>query len=319
MYSFRPFRNSDPPHIAHIWASQPPQRGLAQPLSVAHFEQSLYSKHYFDPNGLILAEQDGKPVGFAHGSFGPNDELSGMSFETGTTQIVMVRPDLWGTDLPDQLLRQTENYLRGRGARVLYAGGIQPLNAFYLGLYGGSELPGVLLSDTNLQVLLKRNNYHECSRVVVLHRDLVRFRAPVSRNQRKVKREVVFETTYAPETISWWEAQVVGNQERIRFQIIGRRNHKKLASCTFWDIEPLATGWGLRSAGLQDLVVDQTVRRQGYATFLLSESFRELHKRGVTLVEVQTMESNTPAMELYKSLGFAPVDYGIVFRRNSDG
>ena len=56
-------------------------------------------------------------------------------------------------------------------------------------------------------------------------------------------------------------------------------------------------------------------RRQGYATYLLSEAFKDLQKRGITLVEAQTMLTNTPATELYKKLGFAPVDHGLILRR----
>lgn len=320
MYSFRPFRNSDPPHIAHLWACQPPQRGLAQPMSTSLLEQHLFSRHYFDRDGLIVATDDasdGQPIGFAHAGFGSNEEGTGLATESGVTHLVIVREDLWETDLADQLLKKSEAYLRSRGAKVLYAGGIDSLSSFYLGLYGGSELPGILLSDPNFRPLVARNHYRERGRVVILQRDLIRFRPTLSRDQRRIGREVSFETVYSPATRTWWETSVYGGLERIKFYLRHKRRDHVLASVTFWDIEPLATSWGLRAAGLYDLWVDDESRRHGYGTFLLSEAFKELHKRGIGMVEAQSMITNSAGLEFYKSLGFAPIDHGLVYRRES--
>ena len=83
-----------------------------------------------------------------HAGFGANDEQTALSTDIGTTYQLMLRADhrndhAW----PTSCLTRSEAYLRDRGAKVIYAGGIRPLNAFYLGLYGGSELPGVLAGD----------------------------------------------------------------------------------------------------------------------------------------------------------------------------
>ena len=108
------------------------------------FEQLVFSKPYFDCAGLILAFDDGRPVGFAHAGFGPNENDSGISTDLGTTCLMMLEPGCSEAEVSAGLLERSEDYLRGRGAKVLYGGGMSPLNPFYLGLYGGSELPGVL-------------------------------------------------------------------------------------------------------------------------------------------------------------------------------
>ncbi len=315
MYRIRPFRNADPPQLVQLWASQPPQRGLAQPVNVGILEQYLFSKQFFDHQGLLVAEQEGRLVGFVHAGFGPNDEGTDLATDLGTTYMLMVRPDLRQSALPAELLAASEIYLRGRGAKVLYVGGVDHQSAFYLGLYGGSELPGVLLSDTFLHEFARRHSYYECGRVLVVQRDLVRFRAPVTRDLRRMKRHVDLDIEYGPAAADWWDASVYGNLDRIAYRLCHPRTRQILAHCSFWDIEPLASGWGLRAAGLDSLGVEAGERRQGYATYLLSEAFKDLQKRGITLVEAQTMLTNTPATELYKKLGFAPVDHGLILRR----
>jgi len=147
MLTYRPFRNTDPPVLTEIWRSRAGQRGLAQPVSPDLLEQLVFAKLYFDYDGLIVARDDGQPVGFAHAGFGPDEKQDRVCTQLGVTCLVLVRPDCAESEVAAGLLQQCEAYLWRRGAKVLYGGGIQPLNPFYLGLYGGSELPGVLDSD----------------------------------------------------------------------------------------------------------------------------------------------------------------------------
>lgn len=315
MYHFRPFRNSDPPRLAEIWRNQPPQRGVMQPVSAGLLEQFVFSKPYFDPEGLIVATHDGAPIGFVHAGFGPNDDETALSTDLGTTHLLMLRGDHRHAALADELLAWAEGYLRDRGARVLYAGGIRPLNGFYLGLYGGSELPGVLATDPVLGDMCLRNDYREIDRVVVLQRELSRFRQPISRTQRQLRRETTCHENYCPPAKTWWEACTTGAFERLRFTLEPNVGGEPSASVWFWDIEPLSTGWGVPTAGMYDLHVPSPLRRQGVATHLLVEAFARLSSRGIVLVEAQTMQTNAPAIALYQSLGFEKVDEGVVYRK----
>ncbi len=325
MYSFRPFLNSDPPHLAAIWNSQPPQRGLAQPVSAAILDQFVLSKLGFDREGLIVAVRDGRPVGFVHAAFGPTDDETQISTELGVIAMLMVRH---GADGPDdrpavarELLARGEEYLRGQGAKVLYAGGIKPLDLFYLGLYGGSEMPGILDSSDELQSLFLEHDYREIDRVVVLDCDLSRFRPPVNRQQLQLRRRWVIEVSYDPPAASWWDASTLGVLDRMRFELLPRGGQSSgagaAASATFWNLEPLASCWGVRAAGLIDVEVAADHRQQGFATCLVAESLRMLHAEGTTLVEAQTMAHNTAALAMYARLGFVEVDQGAVLRKEA--
>jgi ribosomal protein S18 acetylase RimI-like enzyme len=315
VYHFRPFLNSDPPHLTEIWRSQPSQRGVMQPMSAGLFEQLVLSKPYFDREGLILALHDGQPVGFAHAGFGPTEAEDALSTDMGTTYLLMLHGDHRDAAVADELMIRSEGYLRERGAKVIYGGGIQPLNAFYLGLYGGSELPGILATDVVFLDACRRNGYREIDQVLVLQRELAQFRVAISWEQRRLRRSAVCNEIYAPPSKSWWEACTTGAFERLNFSLQNSPNGLPLSSVGFWDIEPLSTGWGAATAGMFDLHVSPEARRQGLATFLLGEAFNRLRSRGIVLVEAQTMRGNTPALAMYQKLGFQNVDSGYVFRK----
>jgi ribosomal protein S18 acetylase RimI-like enzyme len=316
VYNFRPFRNSDPPHLAEIWRDQPPQRGLMQPVTPGILEQLVFSKPYFDPEGLIVLLSDTRPIGFVHAGFGANDAETDIDTSLGTIYQLMLRADRRNDALADELVRHAEEYLRGRGAKVLYGGGIRPLNAFYLGLYGGSELPGVLAGDPVLGAACLRNGFREIDRVEVLHLTLANFRPPVARSQRLLRRELSSSELYCPPARSRWESWTIGDFERLRFSLAAA-NGPALADVDFWDIEPLSTRWNAATAGMFDLRVTDQRRRQGLATFLLVDAFERLRSRGIVTVEAQTMQQNAPALALYAKLGFTKVDEGVVYRKDA--
>lgn len=315
MMQYRAFRNEDTPALAMLWRSQPPERGLMQPMSVDAFEQFVLAKPYFDREGLIVAIDAGQLVGFVHAAFGPRDDEAGVSQQFGVTCLLLVRGDYQRRGIGAELLARSEAYLTTRGAQVLYAGGIHPLNAFYLGLYGGSELPGVLDSDRGAQQLFLLHGYREIDRTLVLQRDITGFRPPVDRTQMQIRRRSTVQIISDPPVRTWWEACTVGGQERTCFELLARDSSTVIAQATFWSIQPLAKAWGVHAAGLVGLEVDESHRRQGLATFLLADAFRHLQSQGVSLIEAQTMRANLAAQKLYEKLGFRLVDQGAVYRK----
>lgn len=316
MYRLRPFRNEDPPHLAEIWRSQPPERGMLQPVSAPLLEHAVFSKMHFDRSGLIVATQDDVPIGFVHAGFGPNDQGTAIDTTFGTTHMLMLRAGHEDPKLVDELLAASEEYLRSRGATVTYVGGIKPLNSFYLGLYGGSEIPGVLQSNQLLHESCCRRGYSEAARVSILQCDLVRFRPPVSHKVRQLRRSTRVLESHDPIATNWWEACVWGSQQRDCFQLQDKTSGEVISKASFWDIQPLSACWGICTAGLFDLEVQTDWRRKGCASYILGEAFRLLRRRGVSTIEAQMMTTNEAAQDLYRKLGFVEIDHGLVFRKN---
>lgn len=316
MIRYRPFRNTDPPYLVEVWRQQPPLRALMQPITVAALDRLVFSKPYFDRHGLIVAVEGDKPVGFVHAGFGPTPDGSDLSPERGVTCMLMVAPHPQQAQISRELLVQSEDYLVRRGAKRLYGGCIEPLNPFYLGLYGGSELPGVLASHTQLVELFPQLGYREVERTVIMHRLTAGYRPLIDRTQMQVRKRYKLELIPDPPTVNWWEACTIGLTERVRFQLVPKEGGSPVAVATFWDIEPLASSWGVRAMGLMRMATVTDHRRQGLATFLLGECVRELQSQGIVQIELQCMEHNIAAQKLYAKHGFQQVDAGIVFMKD---
>ncbi len=313
---FRPFLNSDPPAIAEIWRSQPPLRGRLQSVTSNELESCVLAKPYFDPNGLILATDADRIVGFVHAGFGPSPDFSKPSHENGVICLLMTAAE-HDDDLRCKLLERGEQYLRQLGARWIYGGQCYPLAPFYLGLYGGSDLPGVLAADRLWLECLQASGYETADRRLVFQRSLADFRAPVDRRLMQARRQFQVESTFDPAPNHWWDACMFALADRTRFRLLDNRAGYAVGYATFWNLEPLARNWGVQATGLIDLRIDFKHRRQGLATFLLSEALRQLQTHGTALAEIQVSERDIAAIGLIQRLGFEQIDEGIVFRKPS--
>ena len=315
MPTYRPFRNIDPPALADIWRSRAGQPGLMQPVSVDLFEQFVFGKVYFDCEGLTLAFDGDRPVGFAHAAFGPNDAGDRIATDKGVTCIVVVRPDCAQAEVAKGLLERSEAYLRRGGAKALYGGAIRPLNPFYLGLYGGSELPGVLGSDTVARDLYQSHGYKQIDRTLLFRRQLSDFRPPVDHRQLQFRRRTTVAMKMDPPARSWWEACTAADFDLTRFELTERGRAVPVASATYREMEPRSNSGPGRIVGLLDLEIAPSHRRRGLATFMLGESFRQLARRGVAGVEAQAAQHNPAAIRLCQKLGMEEIGQGIVFRK----
>src|SRR5215211_6528683 len=73
---YRHFRNADPPALVQLWNEALTRRGAVELRSHTPLDNAVFNKPYFDPAGFLVAEDDGGRVaGFAHGGFGPNEDL----------------------------------------------------------------------------------------------------------------------------------------------------------------------------------------------------------------------------------------------------
>lgn len=318
MITFDCFRNDDPPRLADLWRASDLGPAALQPMTSAALEDAVFSKPYFDRHGLIVAREKERLVGFAHAGFGPAADHAAIDISTGTTMLVAVPVHERQHEIEDGLLARCEDYLRHRGATTILGGATPEVGGFYLGLYGGSDLPGILDSSPGMQAVFRRAGYTEASRIAVLRRELTGFRPPVNRLQLAIRRATTLRVIEEPARRTWWEAATTTGIALRRYELLGDAG-ALLGTASFWDVQPLATSWGVSLAGLIRITIEGGRRRQGLANFLVAEALYDLAHEGTTLAETHVAEDNDAAMNLFGKLGFRPTDHGTVFRRERLG
>lgn len=316
MVHYRSFRNDDPPRLAQIWNDAFNGRGAVHLRHSNPLERHAFAKPYFDAAGLILAEDDNVPVGFVHGGFGSNEQENAIDPSKGVICLVAVRPAYRRRGIGTELLRRGEAYLREHGAKTLHAGLMKPWNPFYLGLYGGSDLPGILSSDFEAAPFFEHHQYHPLEKCLVFQRrldDVIniadgRFAAFRRRFEMRILPQVAIS--------SWWQECSLGLVEPVEFRLEEKGNNKPIARATAWEMEGFSWRWNQPTVGIVDLQVRENLRRQGIGKFLMTQILRYLQDQFFGLVEVQVMEQNQPAVQLVRGVGFVQVDVGRMYQKD---
>jgi GNAT superfamily N-acetyltransferase len=314
MIGYRCFRNDDPPRLADLWRAADLGPRAVQPMTSALLEAGVFSKPYFDREGLLVAVVGDRLVGFAHAAFGPTAGRDAIDTSVGTTALVVVPPQPEAAAVAAGLLERCEDYLRRRGATTLLGGGSAEFRSFYLGLYGGSDLPGILDSSPGMQEAFRAAGYVPAERIALLRRPLAGFRPPINRLQLAIRRATVLKVIDEPARVNWWEAATTAGVPLRRY-VLRNKAGESLGSASFWDMEPLASTWGVTAAGLLDVTIEGPRRREGLATYLVAEALHDLACEGVGLVEAQVAETNPAAASLFEKLGFDAVEHGTLFRK----
>lgn len=317
MIHFRPFRNDDPPALVKLWNAAVPGTSAAAPLRVHELDDHAFNPAVFERRGLIVAERDGRPMGFVHAGFGPDESEPGRPLRLdrtmGVVAMLAVEPGEGDAEIARGLVIEAERHLRREGAQVLYGGGLYPLNPFYWGIYGGSEAAGVPSSHYQFSSTLVSLGYQPVSTAVHLHFDLT---CPDPRDPRagilRRMADVVVEED-APAS-SWWEDAALGEFHPTRVGLRLRPDGVEVARVRTWDMGWFGRADGRPRLGVHAVEVDPAHRRKGYARFLLGEVLRSARDRDFQVVEVQTLVDNDPALALYQALEFEPVEQSTVFR-----
>jgi ribosomal protein S18 acetylase RimI-like enzyme len=315
--SYRGFRNTDPPALAAIWNEVFPGRGAVKLRHSSPLENYVFSKPYFDPQGLVVAVEDSTPIGFAHAGFGPNQQWTALSFEAGVTCVVGVVPSHRRRGIGSELLQRSERYLQERGARVLYAGPLAPMDPFYFALYGGSGSPGILASEKSAPPFYERHGYQAHEGRLILQRGLSQALQIVdgrfSDHRRTYDLRIVPRLRASP----WWEECALGPIEIVDFRLENKQTGQIAACLSVWEMDLFSWRWDQPSVGFLNIEVQEPLRRCGVAKYLLTQTLHYLQDQFFGLSEVHVKPEDSPALQLFRSVGFAPVDSGQQFKKTS--
>jgi len=217
--------------------------------------------------------------------------------------------------IEDKLLSLAESYLVANGAKEIWFGSRFPQAPFYLGLYGGSRVPGAMEEDGAVVAALNRNGFESLQKIAVMQRELRQVQSVTGRKQLNVRRNYLINAIADPLEKSWWECCTLGMAERDRFTIGRKKDNHVAGTVSYWDLQPLGSFIHSNCRGLYDLRVNGEDQRSGLASFLVCESMKRLASQGVTLVEAQTEVTNEASIRLFEKLEFTTVTHGVQLKK----
>jgi ribosomal protein S18 acetylase RimI-like enzyme len=314
----RPFRNTDPPALAKLWNQAVREPGVAVPLRVPELDTHALGTVNFEAHGLIVAEKEGRIAGFVHAGFGPRQPLEltqpfEICHELGTIAMLAVEPEPDDRGLVSELIIAAEAYLRSRGAKVIYAGSLFPLNPFYWGLYGGSEGSGVLTGQQRFRQSLLELGYIPAATTVLLELDLA---VEEARDPRAILLRRQFQVEFLDDALpgNWWQNLALGDYQMLKARLLSKAGGTEIANLRAWDMGCFSRGDSRPRIGLIDLEVMPEHRRKGCGRFIVTEMLGRARENGIAAVAVQTSAENQPALSLYASLGFQRVNEATLYR-----
>ena len=314
MIEYRPFRNSDPPQLVRLWHESDLGRGAARGFSYEALDRLLIGQHYFDPAGLVVACDAGKVVGFVHAGFRSDSAGTWIERDAGAIQVIVVHPSHRRTGIGRELLIRAEMYLRQLGTNSIQVGAAPPCDAFYHGLYGGAAVSGLLESNVDAAPFLAKLGFQPFQKFIVLQRSLKQG-DPISFRLSLIRRKMETFIFALPEHPTFWWFSRTGRLENVQFRLVPKTGGDAVATVTVSGMDLYVEPWGERAIGLSELVVKDVSRRQGHAQALLIEVIRRMRQEQVTLAEAHIAEENTAALATFKSVGFQPIDCGVVYRK----
>ncbi|MFD1030136.1 GNAT family N-acetyltransferase [Metaplanococcus flavidus] len=174
---YRSFRNGDENAIIDLW-NKTMQR---DPITKQRFFKQVLLDANFDPEGLIVAEQDGELIGAIY-ALTRKLPMAGIELERDTAWITffMVDPENGRQGIVHGLMEQAEQYAKQQGA-------VQILFSSYAPNY---FLPGIdETAYPAAYTFLLKEGYRRQSSPVAMHRDLLDYSYTPAVSELKKQRE----------------------------------------------------------------------------------------------------------------------------------
>ncbi len=316
MTIYRRFKNTDPPALAEVWNEAHTARGAYPLRTPALLERWVFSKPYFDADGLVLAVDETTNIvqGYGLAGFAPNEELTALTHEEGVICSIAVRPTERRKGVGRGIVQQLERYLTEHGAKKLRAGPVWPQCPFGFGIYGGTSCPGFLASDTDADPFFKSLGYTPAGNTLVFQKKLDQPLTIADARFGMLRRRYDTQVLRTAAVNNWWNDCVWGTLEPVEFRMVDKlANNMPVARAVVWELEGYGWRWGFPSAGILDIQVRPDLRRQGLAKLMIAQILRFLQDQFFGICELHADASRPDIVALCKSATMEQVDIGTTY------
>jgi GNAT superfamily N-acetyltransferase len=263
-------------------------------LTPDRFVELVVHKSYFDPDGLIVARQDGEVTGWIHACQAPGTEPWSPDGIASSIRMVFYPPG----ELPvgQMLLAEASAWLKSKGGARLNAFSPTHGYPFYRGLWAGSE-PMLPFSFSHLHMLLDGAGFHLAQEEVLM---TCRLDDPPGLPAAPGLELTEQPTRWYTETMreSW-----VGFEPHVTLAIFNGSE----AGHICWVVLPhVAEKLGAPCLSIWGLGVNEAHRRAGIASALVGHALSKGYRMGASFGSVGTQLWNVPAQKTYLKYGFQP-------------
>ncbi len=265
------------------------------PLTPERFRALIEQKSYFDPDGLLVAVEDGAVVGWAHACVVPGSE-TWHDQERPAAQLRMLIYPRTRLKVGHILVAEATGWLARSGLPLQLALHAQAGYPFYRGIWMGGEPMGPA-SMPHVQLALEVGGYKLTQESIFMTMRLDE--APSPRPVAGVELiEHAAEMKHATQRESWRG-------------FAPRRTRALIASAEVgsigWVIEPhVADRLGAPCMNIWALGVREEYRRKGIAAALIADALRSAYAQGARFASVGTQLWNAAAHATYASFGYVP-------------
>lgn len=227
----------------------------------------------------------------------------------------MVHPVYRRRGIGSELLMRAEDYLREQGSVSVEAGGGLDRNGFYVGIYGGLQPSGFSEGAAAWDPFFASRGYAAANQTLVMRRDLIRSRDPVTARLIRNRRHLNMVITDRPTGQPWWWFVRYGHLDSLRFELQEKSDGSTVASGQIIGMDVFIPKWGVRSVGIRHVFVPAENRRHGYGLALVLEVCRRLREESVQLIEAHVDHANAGAIDLFTASKFETADRLVTYRR----
>jgi len=283
MLEIRPFSNADLPRLAMLWVIHHSVHRAAPAVTPAVWEQAIASRHFFDPQRLLVATENGKPVAWCQWFIGSQSTayLAAICFDTSEAAELAAKA----------VLAHCQDQALNAGMTSMVVGVSKDSRWGYQGLDPVGQGVGVDVADDRTNQLLEDAGFEELQRIDRWEVGTADYRPSVSRESLALRRGTRIEPIASSE-MNPAESAAMFHFDIRRYRLMSTTGGEPLAMADLWlsdpDIHVMSTHQsilGCASSAAADLMAQEAAIRYLIANLipiLASKHVMALHRSVAT-------------------------------------
>ncbi len=300
--TFKAYNDSLIPAITDIWNKSMTEEYGFFPITPEQLKNHYNSSQRFAPERVLLAMYGDTPQGFIH-----YDLVNEPGYDrAGVICALCVLPEYRLQGVGDKLLSRAIQNLELQNIKFIDAAGAWPYSSFYATIIDGSERAGINENNHGAKWLLSNYYFYPGRRSYTMKKDLT-MNKPFN-----ILPQYIY--TGSRKGCSTWLDHAFREWELFDHELLDK-NGRILSRCIYSRMDGISDYQGRECYSLFGVYTPPEFQGMGYATANLKLLCNTLTEEGVEEIELHVYQDNTPALKLYRRIGFKEIGETVIMRR----